>query len=169
MFKVQYEPSYNGFSSYAFSAPPLLNAGSYYIGITQPANFGSDSIYYGLDVNTNTSLQHLSYNVDGTWYSSTINGSVMMRPIVGQEFVPTGVSTVVKSHAADIKLFPNPTQDMLYLESSESFKQCQIYAIDGRLQQVACVNEHSIDLRSLKAGNYILVFTDAKGNTISKK
>ncbi len=169
LFKVQYEPSYNGFSSYAFSAPPLLSAGSYYIGITQPANFGSDSIYYGLDVNTNTSLQHLSYNVDGTWFSSTINGSVMMRPIVGQEFVPTGISTVVKNNTLSIKLFPNPTKDMMYVESSESFKRCHIYTIDGRLQHIAPVNEHSIDLRGLPTGSYIAIFTDAKGNTISKK
>ena len=169
LLRVQYEPSYNGFSGYAFSSPPLLDSGTYYIGITQPSNFGSDSIYYGLDVNTNTSLQHLSYNVDGTWFSSTINGSVMMRPIVGQAFIPTSVSTPVKQETAELQLYPNPAQDIVYVKSDESFPNCRIYTMHGELIRIADVTNHTIDLSQLKPGNYILTFTDSKGTNISKK
>ena len=169
LLRVQYEPSYNGFSSYAFSSPTMLDSGTYYIGITQPANFGSDSIYYGLDVNTNTSLQHLAYNVDGTWFSSTISGSVMMRPIVGQHVIPTAVSPPVKIETADLQLFPNPVQDLMYVTSSESYTSCRIYSINGELLRKAAITNHSIDLHLLNPGTYILTFTDAKGTTISKK
>jgi len=169
LLKVQYEPSYNGFSSYAFSQPKSLAAGDYYIGITQPANFGSDSIYYGLDVNTNTNLQKLSYNVDGTWYSSNTVGSVMMRPIVGQEFVPTAVTQIIKNSSVQVELFPNPTSDLLYVESKEIFKECRIYSIQGSLQGTDLIKNNTLDISHLQPGNYILVLIDSKGNSISKK
>lgn len=169
LFQVKYEPSYNGFSSYAFSVPPVLSAGTYYIGITQPANFGSDSIYYGLDVNTNANLQHLAYNVDGTWFTSTINGSIMMRPVVGQEFVPTAVSSVVQPSINEIELYPNPVPELLHLHSSKSYVQCQVYSLDGRLISKALIHHQTIDLSHLRAGDYILVFTDDKGQSTSKK
>ncbi len=169
LYQVQYEPSYNGFSSYAFNTPTHLDTGSYYIGITQPANFGSDSIYYGLDVNRNTSLQHLSYNVDGTWYSSTVNGSVMLRPIVGQTFIPTAVSTLIKNEVTSIDLFPNPVQDILYIKSMEFFKNCSIYSITGKLIGIKSIQENELDIHTLQPGVYMLVFTDSKGNSISKK
>lgn len=169
LFQVQYEPSYNGFSSYAFSTPPLLSAGTYYIGITQPANFGSDSLYYGLDVNTNSNLQHLAYNVDGTWLASTINGSVMMRPIVGQEFVPTAVSSVVQTPVDQIELYPNPVPELLRIHSTKNYIQCHVYSLDGRLISKELIHHQTIDLSKLNAGDYILVFVDEKGQSISKK
>jgi len=170
LLQVQYESSYNGFSSYAFSNPILLPAGSYYIGIMQPANFGSDSIYYGLDVNNNTSFQHLSYSVDGTWYTSAINGSLMMRPIVGQVFTPTRVTDIIKTEGVALDLFPNPSVSTLHLDSKERYKRCMIYSMDGRLHGIQKVEvNNTIDISGLQTGNYILVFTDSKGNSISKK
>lgn len=168
LFRVLYEPSYNGFTSYAFQLPKRLDAGTYYIGITQPANFGSDSIYYGLDVNRNTNAQYLSYNVDGTWYSSTINGSVMMRPIVGQDFVPTGVKDVDQNNLPELLLFPNPAADEVFIKSDMAFIQCQIISMDGKLIDKRLLNENRLVIDDLHTGLYILRFSDIKGRFISK-
>lgn len=168
LFRVQYEPSYNGFSSYAFTTPPLLSAGTYYIGITQPANFGSDSIYYGLDVNTNSSTQQLSYNVDGTWYASSITGSVMMRPIVGQEFVPTAVAEPVIQAVNQITLYPNPVEFKLHLNSEKLVLSCEIFSMDGRLVSRKLVDHQTIDVGDLQQGNYILRIKDEDGRISSK-
>jgi hypothetical protein len=169
LFRVMYEPSYNGFTSYAFQSPKRLDAGTYYIGITQPANFGSDSIYYGLDVNRNTNTQYLSYNVDGTWYSSTINGSVMMRPIVGQEFVPTGVKDAVQNNVSDIVLFPNPAVEEVFIQSDITFIHCQIISMEGKIIDKRLLNENRLRIDDLNAGMYILRFSDSKGRIISKQ
>ncbi len=170
LFTVQYVPDYNGFSSYAFHAPPVLDAGTYYIGITQPANFGSDTIYYGLDVNTNSSLQHLSYNVDGTWYSSTVNGSVMMRPIVGPAFIATTVQNI-NDPLANLSLYPNPVSDKAYISGIENeILTCSIFSIDGRLEgQLAIDSDHSISLKQACSGLHMLVFSDKKGHHTNKK
>lgn len=169
LFKVQYEPSYNGFSSYAFAAPKVLTAGTYYIGITQPANFGSDSIYYGLDVNTNTSAQHLAYNVDGTWYSSAIAGSLMMRPIVGQAFIATGLPIKPKETPLDCILFPNPVHHQIFLTSDEQFVSYTLFQMDGTVIATASMDHNQVDVEHLNPGNYLIVFRNKKGQTISKK
>jgi hypothetical protein len=170
LFNVQYVPDYNGFSSYAFHTPPVLDAGNYYIGITQPANFGSDTIYYGLDVNTNTSLQHLSYNVDGTWYSSTVNGSIMMRPIVGPNFVATAVQEL-PNPLSTLSVYPNPVSDKAYIEGlNPEFLSCSMYSIDGRFEgHISIEPGHSISLRQASRGLHILVFSDQKGHHTNKK
>ena len=169
LYKVTYEPTYNGFSTYAFTTPPRLDTGTYYIGLTQPANFGSDSIYYGLDVNTNAASQHLSYNVDGTWYNSTINGSIMMRPIVGQEFIPTAVKNISKNEMAVSHIYPNPAINKLTITSDINYTNCNIYSLDGRLIYQLTVSENKLDISRIAQGTYIFVFNDAKGNRISKK
>ncbi|MBK7764206.1 MAG: T9SS type A sorting domain-containing protein [Bacteroidetes bacterium] len=168
LFQVQYEPSYNGFSTYAFTNPPVLAAGTYYIGITQPANFGSDSIYYGLDVNTNTSAQHLSYNVDGTWYNSTITGTVMMRPIVGQAFTPTKVQTITKNRT-ELQLYPNPVNDLVQIVSAQELQTtCAVYTLDGKFEGYTKIDNHSLHMAQFNSGMHLLVFTDKRGNRMSK-
>jgi hypothetical protein len=169
LFQVQYETGYNGFSSYAFHTPVRLDTGTYYMGITQPANFGSDSIYYGLDVNRNTNLQHLSYNVDGTWYASTTAGSLMMRPIVGQDFVATLVEDVVKEDIKNLTLYPNPAPAILHLQTNETLTECAVYTLDGTLLYKQSVSNNMMDIGRLKTGDYLFVFRNAKGQTLSRK
>jgi hypothetical protein len=167
LYKVQYEPSINGFSSYGFDVPVVLDAGKYYIGITQPANFGSDSIYYGLDVNNNTNIQHLYYNVDGTWLGSGVQGSIMMRPIVGQAFTPTGLSSP-QNDLTSIAIYPNPTQDIVYIKSQYPV-QGLLFDMNGTLLQTIAKGQQQFSLQSLKTGMYILVLKDDKDHYISHK
>lgn len=168
LFRVMYEPACNGFTSYAFQTPVRLDAGSYYIGITQPANFGSDSIYYGLDVNRNTNLQHLSYNVDGTWYNSNTPGTVMMRPIVGQVFTPTGLQDIRQEIATDVLLYPNPVSSVLYIQSAHTFTECLVYNLRGDLVARPPVRRNEVRLDQLATGMYVCVLKDKNGKTISK-
>jgi hypothetical protein len=169
LFQVQYEPAINGFSNYAFALPPVLAAGTYYIGITQPANFGSDSIYYGLDVNTNSSPQFLSYNVDGTWYASGISGSLMMRPIVGQSFVPTKIIEKELNVPLDEIAYPNPATDRLYLKSQNDDQACRVFTLDGRLINNFKVTQQSVDISTLPSGEYLFYFTNAKGQSHTQR
>lgn len=168
LYKVQYEPSINGFSTYAFDIPVSLDAGKYYIGITQPANFGSDSIYYGLDVNNNTNIQHLYYNVDGTWFASATQGSVMMRPIVGLAFTPTNIEEPIdiKSH---ITIYPNPTTENVFISSTLKNIQGSLFDINGMLVRRVSPNQTQISLAGLSPGLYFLVLKDENENYSSHK
>ncbi len=166
LYQVKYDTMINGFVTYAFSNPVVLTAGKYYIGITQPANFGSDSIYYGLDVNNNTSSQHLYYNVDGSWYASTVNGSVMIRPIVGQFFTPTQVGTIT-GNTSTLSVYPNPVVDELYLQSDEKIMSCSIYQINGVLARTCIPIENHIQLTGLVPGMYLLEVTSQSGKKSS--
>lgn len=166
--KVQYEPAINGFSSYAFDNPVALDAGKYYIGITQPANFGSDSIYYGLDVNSNGNPQHLFYNVDGTWLGSGVQGSLMMRPVVGLHFTPTPTEQISKTPPT-ITVYPNPTQDNVYIQSESSLLQGSVFDLNGSLVQSITPGQHSFSLKDVPAGAYILVLKDKTDHYTSHK
>lgn len=160
-YQVKYEPTINGFTTYAFDTAKYLDAGTYYIGIMQPANFGSDSIYYGLDVNNNTNHQHLWYNVDGTWYASGIQGSLMMRPIVGLAFTPTSISES-KLETNPILLFPNPADDKIFIQSIIPITQVEIFDTRGVFIQKQLINRQEISLQNLPIGNYILVLKNSQ-------
>ncbi len=168
LYKVQYEPLINGFTTYGFDNPVALEAGKYYIGITQPANFGSDSIYYGLDVNNNTNTQHLFYNVDGTWLGSGVQGSLMMRPIVGLHFTPTGVQSV-NDMQTSITVYPNPTQDVVFINASQRNLQGSVFDNNGSLVRTIKTGEKNFSLAGLQAGLYILVLRDENDHYTSHK
>ncbi len=168
LYKVQYEPSINGYSTYAFDTPIALSAGQYFIGITQPANFGSDSIYYGLDVNNNTNIQHLYYNVDGSWYASGVQGSIMMRPIVGQSFTPTLLPPAISEPIA-ISVFPNPSSDLVHIRTEANDLEGSIFDLNGTLLRKINRNQYQISIADLAPGMYILVLKDGHENYFSHK
>lgn len=166
LYQVKYDTLINGFTYYGFNTPIVLQPGTYYIGITQPANFGSDSIYYGLDVNNNTSSQHLYYNVDGSWYASSVVGSVMMRPMVGPYFTSTQVENSVKP-LQSITTYPNPASDIIYVKSEEPIQACSIYTMSGAKLKTSIPKDGGIPISDVAPGMYILEGITLKGNRFS--
>lgn len=157
LYQVKYDTLPDGFVTYAFSTPVPLDAGTYYLGLTQPANFGSDSVYYGLDVNNNTSSQHLYYNVDGNWFASSVNGSVMMRPIVGPFFTPTGVANVQQQPAANsFTLWPVPAHDRVYLEQSLWGSDFRVLSLTGQCVLQGSAGGEGIPVQALPSGVYVM-------------
>jgi hypothetical protein len=148
---VQYESTINGFSNYAFAQPLHLDSGTYYIGITQVANTNSDTIYFGLDVNTIKNPQYAYYNVDGVWNKSGVQGSVMMRPIVGDAFTPTAIKSVKEKVVFNI--YPNPSSDFININCAENFSEIAILNSCG----VAILTEkklNQINIKNLPTGIY---------------
>lgn len=167
LYQVKYDTLINGFTYYGFNTPVVLQPGTYYIGITQPANFGSDSIYYGLDVNNNTSSQHLYYNVDGPWYSSSVIGSVMIRPMVGRYFTSTRVEEINKP-LISITLYPNPVTETLFIAHNQPIETYSLYSIGGVRLRGGNYNHQGIPVADLATGTYILEGITADGIRYSK-
>ena len=162
LYRVQYDTNRNGFITCAFQQPVVVPAGTYYIGITQPANFGSDSIYYGLDVNTQQNSQHLYYNVDGVWYGSSSPGTVMMRLLCGPAAISTGVSSITSTAATNPwQPYPNPCVDILNLPTSFEYTSLQWISLDGRSWPAIRKSNYELDLSNLPKGIYVLRAVDS--------
>ena len=160
LYRVQYDTNRNGFITCAFQQPVVVPAGNYFIGITQPANFGSDSIYYGLDVNTQQNNQQLFYNVDGFWFGSTAAGTVMMRLLCGPAVVSTGVELHTNTMPEAWYPYPNPCKEVLHLPHHTTYTSLQCIGMDGRQWPLQLNSSNCINMLELPRGVYILRATN---------
>ncbi len=164
LYRVQYDSQRNGFMTCAFNQGVILPAGNYFIGITQPANFGSDSLYYGLDVNTDQNTQQLYYNVDGSWYGSSAPGTLMMRLLTGPAVSSTGLAPYYESNTTNLwHPYPNPAASLLYLPSGINYRQYRLLSIDGRCLMHGAISNEPISVQTLSKGLYWLEAIDASG------
>lgn len=141
---------------YKFDDPVPLPAGTFYIGTMQPALGGSDSLYLGVDANR-TGGNHLYFNVNGYWESSTVSGAIMIRPIVGP-IIPSSV-TEIKAAQRPWSVYPNPANDELNFDFYNYDKEVRftITNIEGRIvQQGSISSQKNIDISALRAGIYFI-------------
>ena len=76
-----------------------------------------------------------------------------------------GVSDLAGRNA--VKLFPNPTSDMLNI-SGIDVKAVQVYSASGKLINVKATG-NVVDTRNLPTGTYIIRMTDVEGNVTLRK
>ena len=55
-----------------------------------------------------------------------------------------------------IKLFPNPAQEVLFIDTEETLEQINIYDLQGRLVEKHLGTEYHIDIEHLLPGTYLL-------------
>jgi hypothetical protein len=156
LFYPGYADTVNHFWIYRFDTPLPMPVGTFYAGTIQNADRGSDSLYFGLDVNR-LGGNHAYYNVLGGWSPSLISGAIMMRPLLGQPITGTKVNEIlVKKEKWQIT--PNPAKDVLRF-GYESDKKAAYYITDveGRtmLSGVASGGE-AIDISWLASGMYFV-------------
>ncbi len=152
---VQYTNDREGFSYYKFNNAQYLDSGTYYIGVMQPANSGSDTIYFGLDVNNNYNASRLFYNVDGSWQPSGAIGSIMFRPLVGSTFTPTAI----KHHSIinrNCTVYPNPTNDNINIISSTPHDAILITDVFGKIISYTKTHSNTLSVSQLQAGLYTI-------------
>lgn len=80
------------------------------------------------------------------------------------------LSVASKDFSSKIQLYPNPTQDVLYIEnhSSEKIDQVEVYSISG--QKILTRNEfQQINLSSLNAGIYFVKIITVSGASFTQK
>ena len=68
----------------------------------------------------------------------------------------------------DLKLYPNPTSGMLFIESKEAIKLIQLFDINGRKVYSSIHNTSSIDIASFSSGIYFLKMESENGFTTKK-
>lgn len=79
---------------------------------------------------------------------------------------PTSVNDL--SNTNDIKIYPNPSSNILQIESSDNIENIKIYDISGRLviQQKTVSDE--VDISKLSIGSYIIQIQTKRGIAIRK-
>jgi hypothetical protein len=77
----------------------------------------------------------------------------------------TSISAV--STKNKLKLFPNPTNETLYLESSQAFQSIQILSLSGK--EMLFTNERAINVSELAIGLYLVKVNFSNGESLVRK
>ncbi|MFO7863133.1 MAG: T9SS type A sorting domain-containing protein [Salinivirgaceae bacterium] len=125
----------------------------------------------GFDKN-NVAYQKNYYNSNGQWRLSEYDGSLMIRPVLGEmfafkdSFIEPDIET---PNEAEVRLYPNPVPQgqVLHVVSSEQYFTIDVFNQVGQLE-MQMENADQIDLSDLSTGLYI-VRIGANGNYSTHK
>ena len=75
-----------------------------------------------------------------------------------QPSTPTQVENTQTNNGLQVKVYPNPTQDVLMVENAQG-DVLRLYSMDGRLMVTQAVENGSVqvDMAELPTGNYLLL------------
>ncbi len=148
-----YEDELNRFHTYYLDNAVHV-ARNFYVGIIQTT---PDFLNIGFDVNRNN-RNRIFYNIYGEWENSSFEGSLMIRPVVGNPLFSSPVNGQEKRK--DLKIYPNPAVNVLYIElepeiepGSVSYK---LFNSVGKLVYQSTGHVHNIDISSFPPGIYYL-------------
>lgn len=153
-----YVDTVNHFWVYKMDNPVPLPKGTFYLGTTQPTQSGGEPLYLGLDVNR-TGANYLYINTNGFWEPSIASGALMIRPLLGQPVIATGIQDISRNDAPEWSVFPNPATDKIYLKyKAGAFFHTLIFDMQGRelLRKPCFQNEEEIDISGLAQGVYLI-------------
>lgn len=152
----------NRFATYTLDSGIVVLSGTFYIGWQQE---GSDRLYLGLDLE-NDNKSKIYYNTSGVWYTSIYSGSLMMRPVFGDDYDVSGIEEGTSNSL--INVYPNPATDAIAITGLFSSVQytASVVDISGRevIQQNVSSTENTLDVSTLAPGMYVLRVSDESGN-----
>lgn len=149
-----YEEELNMFHTYYLDSAVFVNQ-VFYVGIIQTT---SEFINIGFDVNRNN-RNSIFYNIDGEWLSSSLEGSLMVRPVTGSSFT-TSLQGVIVDRKRGLNVYPNPATDVLYIDldgdAGTGIITHKLFNRMGQLVFQGTGNINRIDLSPFPPGIYIL-------------
>jgi hypothetical protein len=159
--KQEYSLDLYGFQRF-YLTEPLAVSGKFFIGYQIAGQ--NKLLNVGFDQNTDAH-SHTFWRANGSWDSSFLVGTPMLRPVLGRDFPKVGVEDPIVSF--DAKLYPNPAKDLLYIAIPEEIERrdisTSIYTITGqKIYEQPYQSE--ISLSHFAPGFYILRLTDNKSN-----
>lgn len=159
-----YTDSINGYHRFVFDTTIILNPGEFYVGWEQTVNFnlnvGYDQNYAYF--NDNKRNDKIFINMVGEWdpVPEFVKGAPMIRPLVGREVTPWGVSVaeLKPAKAIQVKIYPNPASDRVFVEfSTETNADYELLSLEGRLlSKGKLYGSDYIELSGYSTGMYIL-------------
>lgn len=148
--------SINGFITYRLDEPVYIN-GDFFVGWRQRS---STFLSAGLDMNTPAEGRQYYY-LNGSWFTSQVGGSLMIRPVVGKAFITTGIEEF-QEDLNRVDIWPNPVTNLLYINdpmlSPGDGSIISIYNSAGSLVWSEQYSE-SLNLSRLSEGVYLMVIS----------
>ena len=145
----------NGFYTYTIPDGVLLN-NIFYVGWRQRSETFLNA---GLDINTSNAGRQF-YWLNGEWNQSQINGSIMIRPVVGGPLRVTAVTDVHIDYKNLITVWPNPATDFINISGGglqlSGDSHVTIFDLSGR-ELIRTGYTERIDISSLPHGIYIII------------
>lgn len=151
-------PYNNGYTTYYLEDTVVLPAGDFYVGWYQNQTY---KINVGFDKNNN-SRPYTFYKTTGVWDTLSLDGALMIRPMVGPPFSLQDVSVdPIDEIETDLNVFPNPASNQLFyqLPEDKSVKKITITDISGKLVSINNnITENYISVLNYPSGFYFLHF-----------
>jgi len=150
----EYSNELYGFQRY-YLQKPLAVSGKIYVGYQITTK---NYLNVGFDQNHNN-CEHVYYKTGNYWEKSFLAGSPMIRPFVGNAWIPVSITDLQTDYALNVMVYPNPVNDKIQLSVSNSLIQpdihIEIYTINGQKIYSGSFTEN-IDASMYKSGFYIL-------------
>lgn len=162
-FFPQFPEGSQQFFTYALSELVPLGTGTFYVVIMMPASGISDSLMVALDKNRQ-GANHRYFSVLDVWESSLLEGALMLRPIMGNQ--PLTSIPEPEQPIAAWQLYPNPTDDFLYIRNAQNVTEplhFRIIDMQGKEWMKGSYNANAISVQGLQSGSYILILENQNG------
>lgn len=158
--KPKYINKKNGFATFVLDTPLIVN-NKFYIGWAQTDN---RNLQIGYDLNSTKGREHMFVYSGNVWAPSTVSkaGSPMLRAILDGDYpIPTPVVAVPSLE--NIKIYPNPTQNILYIDMPALINHYEV-AVYNNIGKKIHQNENaeSINTSEWNKGIYFLQIRDLK-------
>ncbi|MPL93178.1 hypothetical protein SDC9_39304 [bioreactor metagenome] len=149
----------------AASEDPNSGVVNYYLGM---GNFCGDTSFYSFVSSTDTTANIGAFGSDGLYYTFvySVNGAGLHSDTICSDGIYVELLTGLKENADGIRLFPNPADDVLNIDFSQTGDyEVSIYSTDGRL---VLIHESSnskilqLDVSTLEPGVYMIEFAAEK-------
>jgi hypothetical protein len=151
---VEQGDALNGFYTYGIPGSVMVDD-IFYVGWKQHSETFLNA---GFDVNTPNAGKQL-YWINGNWNQSGENGSVMIRPVLGDP-ITTSINDIPVKNKTSLHIWPNPARDFIYLDPEEDPSPGLTYVsftdLQGRMIMKVPFNE-MIDISALHEGMYIVM------------
>lgn len=141
---------------------PFLVSGTIYIGWKQSTD---DLLNIGLDKN-NEANNYMFYNIGSGWLNSTYPGAWMIRPFISLN----NIILDVNENNNAFKVFPNPAENELFVETKGNENIISIYNLQGVLvkQITSTPALTKINVEGLSPALYIIEVLNNKGSNYKK-
>ena len=161
----RYNIGVNGYYEYPLDSNHFLNAGTYYVGVSQTT---PDRINIGFDKNINNRFNTF-YNSNGTWRITGFEGSLMIRPsfVYGRDFL-VGLEDV--SDIQNFSIFPNPANSTINIKAEGDLSKTSLMIVDitGKIIYQGSYQDQ-IDVSQYKDGVYLIVLLKEDGRRVTSK
>jgi hypothetical protein len=147
----------NGFYTYTLPEGIILN-GTFYVGWRQ---LSESFLNVGYDANTPQSGKQF-YWLNGSWNQSQVDGSIMIRPVLGYPLKITSVKETPAENALNLNFWPNPARDYINISPGDLQLSGSVYVsisdVYGR-EVLKIPYYERIDISSLHDGIYFIVLS----------